>query len=176
MLSLLGVAQQGLGESAWYLSLSRFKAALQNERPSNRPSKLAEQRRIGADRWEPFQAVAVLSFGEEHAGIPASPGVGCGRLCFIDGVDQLEQFRPRDVVVTTQPVPNLAPLLWDAAGLVTLSGGPGAHLFEAARSLNVPAVSGIGPALHRVESVAQLTGRRMVAVDGDAGRIYLDEW
>jgi hypothetical protein len=176
ILSLLGVAQQGRGQSAWHLPLRQFEDLLRDEGASKRPSSLYERVRIGADRWEPFQALVVQSFGEVHAGTPASPGAGCGRLCFIDRADQVELFRPRDVVFTTQPVPNLAPLLWDAAGLVTLSGGPGAHLFEAARSLNVPAVCGIGSSFIGDTSAATLTGRHMVAVDGDNGRIHLSEW
>lgn len=179
VLSLVGDVQRGFGQSAWYLPLRQLEALLHDA--GTRPSSLPERKRTGADRWEPFQAVVVQSFGEEHAGTAASPGVGCGRLCFIDGADQVKHFRPRDVVFTTQPVPNLAPLLWDAAGLVTLSGGPGAHLFEAARSLNVPAVCGIGPAFHRSafqwdKSAARLIGLHMVAVDGDTGWIHVSEW
>jgi phosphoenolpyruvate-protein kinase (PTS system EI component) len=50
-------------------------------------------------------------------------------------------------------------LLWDAAGLVTESGSPAAHLFESARALRVPAVCGVSLPL----------GDRIVAVDGHAG-------
>jgi phosphoenolpyruvate-protein kinase (PTS system EI component) len=63
------------------------------------------------------------------------------------------------VIVASQPIPNLAPLLWDAAGLVTESGSPAAHLFESARALRVPAVCG----------VSLPPGDHIVAVDGHAG-------
>jgi phosphoenolpyruvate-protein kinase (PTS system EI component) len=39
-----------------------------------------------------------------------------------------------------QPPAALAPLLWGASALVTVTGGPGVHLVDVARSLRVPAV------------------------------------
>jgi phosphoenolpyruvate-protein kinase (PTS system EI component) len=63
------------------------------------------------------------------------------------------------MVTAPQPVPNLAPLLWDAAGLVTETGSPAAHLFESARALGIPAVCGV-----------ELTdANQIVAVDGNTG-------
>jgi pyruvate,water dikinase len=133
-------------------------------------------KRVGADRWEPFQTAVVESFGTEHRGIPASPGLGCGRLCFIANPDQVAHFRPRDVVVTDNPIPNLAPLLWDAAGLVSTSGSPAAHLFESARSLNVPAVCAIDLSASTGADLASTTGRYALAVDGENGLVYISEW
>ncbi|HEY6635980.1 MAG TPA: PEP-utilizing enzyme, partial [Acidimicrobiia bacterium] len=77
-----------------------------------------------------------------------------------------ESHRPatgrRGVLTAASPTPNLASLLWDAAGLVTASGSPAAHLFEAARALRVPAVCGVdlGDARNLV-----------VAVDGGTGAV-----
>jgi hypothetical protein len=53
-------------------------------------------------------------------------------------------------------------MLWEAAGLVAVEGNEGAHLFEVARSLGVPAVLGVelDPGIDRV-----------VAVDGDLGTV-----
>ena len=136
----------------------------------------SEARRIGIDRWEPFQAAVIESVGTEHQGVPASPGVGCGRLCFIAGPEEVDGFRPRDVVVTTNPVPNLAPLLWDAAGLVTTSGSPAAHLFESARSLKVPAVCSLDVSNSLGLDLSLATGRFAVAVDGTRGLIFTSEW
>ncbi len=132
--------------------------------------------RYGADPWEPFQASIVATFGTEHRGVSAAPGVGCGRVCFIDRPGHVEDFRPRDVVVTTIPVPNLAPLLWEAAGIVTIVGSPAAHLFDAARSLNVPAVCSVDLARSLGMHLATATGRLAMAIDGDEGLVYTDTW
>jgi hypothetical protein len=110
--------------------------------------------RRGVGRWEPFVASVVLSAGTHHKGTPASPGIGAG-------LATRDDFQPRSVIVAAQPVPNLASLLWDAAGLVTESGSPAAHLFESARALRVPAVCG----------VTIPTGDQIVAIDGQNGLV-----
>jgi hypothetical protein len=117
-------------------------------------------RRLGVGGGEPFVASVVLGNGVRHQGIPSSPGIGAGIL--IRRSDPSPgPIQPRRVLAAGQPVPNLAPLLWDAAGLVTETGSPAAHLFESARALHVPAVCG----------VALPPGDWIVAVDGYAGLV-----
>ncbi|MGH8949477.1 MAG: PEP-utilizing enzyme, partial [Acidimicrobiia bacterium] len=116
--------------------------------------------RRGFGRWEPFVASVVLNAGTRQQGIGAGPGVGAGVSTGKyppDGLDT--NYRPRAVIVASRPIPNLAPLLWDAAGLVTESGSPAAHLFESARALRVPAVCG----------VSLPPGEQIVAIDGHDG-------
>lgn len=156
----------------WHLPIEELGSWLLGETPPDRGQ--SSVKRIGVDRWEPFQAALVEAFGIEHTGVPASPGLGCGRLCFIAAPEQLDEFRPRDVLLTTHPVPNLAPLLWDAAGLVTIAGSPAAHLFETARSLNVPAVASVD--LSSVGDISTATGRFALAVDGSRGLVFSSEW
>ncbi len=115
--------------------------------------------RIGYGRWEPFIASVVLSMGEHHSGTPASPGIGAGARAHIDTRDSIAGYRRRCVVTAPQPIPNLAPLLWDSTALVTETGSPAAHLFESARALAIPAVCG----------VSLPPGDLMVAVDGSSG-------
>lgn len=55
-------------------------------------------------------------------------------------------------------------MLWGAAGLLVERGSPGAHLFEVARALGVPAV--IGPLLEVGEG-------DLVAVDGTTGLVHV---
>jgi PEP-utilising enzyme, mobile domain/Pyruvate phosphate dikinase, AMP/ATP-binding domain len=116
--------------------------------------------RCGIGRWEPFLASIVLDVGTRQQGTGAAPGVGAGISTGRYPADEAAaNYRPRAVIVASQPIPNLAPLLWDGAGLVTASGSPAAHLFESARALRVPAVCG----------VSLPSGDHIVAVDGDAG-------
>ena len=100
----------------------------------------------------------MLGNGTRHQGVPASGGVGAGVLSRPDG-DPAVRVSPRSVLAAGQPVPNLAPLLWDAAAIVTETGSPAAHLFESARALRVPAVCG----------VTIPPGDWIVAVDGQDG-------
>jgi phosphoenolpyruvate-protein kinase (PTS system EI component) len=53
-------------------------------------------------------------------------------------------------------------LLWHSAAIVSIGGSSGAHLFEVARSLGVPAVIG-------VEAAVSGGAGSLVAVDGDTG-------
>jgi pyruvate,water dikinase len=102
-----------------------------------------------------------LAFGTRWLGTPGSPGIGAGARAHVDLPDAIDRFRSRSVVTAPQPVPNLAPLLWDAAGLVTETGSPAAHLFESARALGVPAVAG----------VEVPDGEHIIAIDGSSGLV-----
>ena len=117
--------------------------------------------RLGVGRWEPFVAAVVLAAGERQQGTAASPGVGAGMRCHIADPSDLNLFTPRAVITSPRPIPNLAPLLWDAAGIVTATGSPSAHLFESARALGIPAASGV--------EVPE--GDQIVAIDGFTGLV-----
>lgn len=115
--------------------------------------------RLGIGRWEPFVASVVLASGTHHRGTVASPGIGAGVRSHIGHPHELGRFSPRAVITSPQPIPNLAPLLWDAAGLVTETGSPAAHLFDSARALGIPAICGVELA----------EGECIVAIDGHTG-------
>ena len=81
---------------------------------------------------------------------------------------------PRRVITAVYPLTNLAPLLWDAAGLITVGGNPGAHLFEVASSLGVPAVCGVD--LDQSAGLATAENPQLdivAAVDGTHGALAL---
>jgi pyruvate,water dikinase len=117
--------------------------------------------RVGVRSWEPLVASVVLDQGTVLRGIPAASGIGAGLRHHVDLADGARPPR-RAVVAAIRPLPNLSQLLWDAAGLVTGIGSPAAHVFEAARSLGVPAVCGV-----------ELPGDDdlIVAVDGYSGLV-----
>jgi hypothetical protein len=122
--------------------------------------------RLGVDTWEPFAVHAVLAAGVEAYGTPAAPGIGVGRPYVFDPTRAQPPPSGRTVLVARQPVPALAPLLWNAAGLVTRAGSTAAHLIEFAHSLGVPTVVGCElPPLDRGDRTA------LVAVDGNRGRV-----
>ncbi|MGH2680559.1 MAG: PEP-utilizing enzyme, partial [Actinomycetota bacterium] len=150
------LARAGILPSAvlvWRLSGSELDRAIEGVRPVLRS---------GPGRWEPFVVGVVSSRGRRIQGLPVAPGVGAGPTRRIHGLRAIGRPGPREVLVTPRPLPHLAPLLWHSAGLVTAGGTSGAHLFEVARSLGVPAVVGIDlDALGAADS--------LVAVDGDTG-------
>jgi phosphohistidine swiveling domain-containing protein len=141
----------------WGLTALELERAIDGARPSLRR---------GPGRWEPFVADVVRACGRDATGIPVSSGIAAGRLHELRELRTIGRPGPREVLVTPLPLPHLAPLLWHSAALVSIGGSSGAHLFEVARSLGVPAVIGVDP-LERggAGSVA--------AVDGDAGVVSI---
>jgi hypothetical protein len=156
-------------ELAWHVPPAEARRILAG---GTAPSRL----RIGFDRWEPFEAAVVLGTGTTALGEPAAPGIAVGRLWVVTDPASAAGFRPRDVVVATHPVPMLAPLLWDAAAIVTTGGGPAAHLFESARALGIPAVSGIHLDGALGESWRTAAGRFALAIDGSTGTVAATPW
>jgi phosphohistidine swiveling domain-containing protein len=120
-----------------------------------------------AGAWEAFVHEAVLANGIRLSAEPASAGLGAGRLLVLDFPRRLPGVRERWILHVTNPLPAFAPLLWGAAGLVSATGSPSAHLFDVARTLGVPAVAGAdlsadGDAAH---------DGAVVAVDGSTGDV-----
>ena len=143
-------------QAAWHLGVEEIESVLDGASTPMAP-------RLGIGRWEPLVASVVLSSVTPLRGTPASPGIGAGRRSEVEDHHQRHPGRRR-VVTSSRPVPNLASLIWDAAGLVTTSGSPAAHLFEAARALRVPAVCGVD---------LGAPGHQVVAVDGTAGVVAI---
>lgn len=153
----------------WYLAPDEARSILVGATTTKR-------QRFGFDRWEPFNAAVVAAQGRRADGAGAAPGIACGRMRWIGSADQMNAFRPREVIVAPNPTPNLAPLLWDAAGLVTLGGGPAAHLFESARALAIPAVATIHLDDLLGTPVATADGRFALTVDGTHGTVFASPW
>lgn len=139
------------------------------------PRKQGLGRRIGISRWDPFIYEVTASQGRSFAGNPSAPGWGAGRLRYVRTADDAAGVSPREVIAARRPIGNLAPLLWNAAGLLTSEGSPGAHLFEVAGWMGVPAICGAD-----IEAWIEADSRHsgpgedlIVAVDGDRGRVHV---
>lgn len=119
--------------------------------------------RFGVDRWEPFLHRVVRANGRHMTGVPAVPGAGGGRAFVVESMRTQPAPAGRYVLIASEPGPELAPLLWNAAGLVTRAGSTAAHLIEFARSIGVPTVVGCDLPRFGVDDTP------LMAVDGDAG-------
>lgn len=121
------------------------------------------------DRWEPFLFSTVRRYGEERPGTAVVEGIGAGRARYVDEPAAAPSQRDRSVLIVPQPLAAFAPLLWNASGLVTISGGAGAHLMEIASSLAVPTVM----RCRLDDVVAQGADRFLLAVDGNEGCVSI---
>jgi hypothetical protein len=121
--------------------------------------------RLGVDRWEPFLHNVVMAAGVHHTGKAAAPGAGAGIAHVIGSQGPKDAPRGRYVIVAPEPTPNLSPLLWNAAGLVTRAGSTGAHLIEFAHSIGVPTVTSCSlPTLDADDPP-------LVAINGSSGTV-----
>jgi len=157
-------------EVAWHVDPGRAASILWSK---DEPGRVD---RIGFGRWEPFDAAVVMAMGSRMDGVSAAPGMACGRLCYVADGSGMASFLPRDVVVAPRPLPNLAALLWDASALVTMGGGPGAHLFSSARALGIPAVCGVRLGDSLGGERGNVAGTLSIAVDGHRGAVFTAPW
>ena len=123
---------------------------------------------IGPDRWEPFLHAAIRSNGQATSGTPVVPGIAAGRVVVVRNPHTPPPFEDRDVIIADRPLPALAPLLWRAGALVTVTGNPAAHLMEVANSVALPTV--LAAELASFGGLSGLAeGHWLAAVDGDTG-------
>lgn len=170
---LVAAGAAATADDAWYLTPDQAVAALAAVPASGR-SRRAHRPRL--DPWLPFQAAVILATGRRSNGVASGPGLGVGRLAVVDDARRPDRVGARDVLLAPRPLPHLAPLLWDAAAVVTAGGGPGAHLFESARALGLPAVSGLGVDDFLAEVLAGGSESWAMAVDGSAGSVAITPW
>lgn len=148
----------------WRLSTPHLQALVADVGPSARRDPAAPSHRLPPDPWGPFVHAVVRATGRQAVGTPSAPGAAAGvAYVLAAGSGDALPVAGR-VLVADRPLPSLAALLWNAAGLVTAGGSPGAHLIEVAQSLGVPAVTGC-----RLDGL--LDGRTLLAVDGDGGTV-----
>ena len=100
-------------------------------------------------------------------GIAGSPGHAEGPCFQVLGPDDFGRFPKGAVLVARTTNPTWTPLFYNAAAVVTESGGPLSHGAVTAREMGIPAVMAVRGCLSR------LTNGTRVRVDGSAGRIEL---
>jgi hypothetical protein len=166
---LVAVGAAAADGDAWHVAPAEAVAAL------DRGCAAARVCRPRFDAWLPFQAAVILASGERRDGAPSGPGLAAGRLAVVADATRPTGVDSRDVIVAPRPLPHLAPLLWDAAAIVTAGGGPGAHLFESARAIGLPAVSGIGRD-DLLDTVLADPEPWAIAVDGSTGTVAVTPW
>jgi hypothetical protein len=156
-------------EWIWHLDVDDLTSVVETGAPRD------ASRRFPFSVWEPFLFSAIRALSPPVSAISVVPGTGAGRLRLIRTADDAEAVAPRSIVAAMYPLNNLAPLLFDAAGLMTIGGSPGAHVFEVAASLGIPSISGVDLEAATGLSLAEIRGRRdlVAAIDGSAADVSI---
>ena len=95
--------------------------------------------------------------------------IGAGPARVILSLEQMDQLRPGDVLVTDMTDPDWEPVMKRAAAIVTNRGGRTCHAAIIARELGIPAVVGCGDATVAIGAGEAVT---VSCAEGDEGRIY----
>ena len=95
--------------------------------------------------------------------------IGAGKAKIIMSLDDMDQIKPGDVLVTDMTDPDWEPIMKRASAIVTNRGGRTCHAAIIARELGVPAVVGCGDATDTIPDNTEVT---VSCAEGDTGFAY----
>ncbi|MCV6589936.1 MAG: phosphoenolpyruvate synthase [Marinobacterium sp.] len=95
--------------------------------------------------------------------------IGSGPVRIVHGLDEMDQVRPGDVLVTDMTDPDWEPVMKRASAIVTNRGGRTCHAAIIARELGIPAIVGCGDATEQLKQGQMVT---VSCAEGDTGRAY----
>ncbi|MES2925097.1 MAG: PEP/pyruvate-binding domain-containing protein [Verrucomicrobiota bacterium] len=105
--------------------------------------------------------------GDFLQGLAGSAGVAEGPVFLVLGPDDFAKFPKGAVLVAGTTNPTWTPLFYNAAAVITESGGPLSHGAVTAREMRIPAVMSVR------ESLSRLSNGTRVRVDGGTGRVEI---
>ena len=106
-------------------------------------------------------------YGEEIlSGIPASPGIGSGKVKLVNSAKDLEKISAGDVLVTKMTNPDMVVTMQKASAIITDEGGMTAHAAIVSREMGIPCIVGTGIA------TTKLKENEIVTANGFNGKVF----
>ena len=102
-------------------------------------------------------------------GLPASPGIGRGKVKLIKDISEINLVEEGDVLVTAMTNPDMVPAMRKCAGVVTDEGGRTCHAAIVSRELQIPCIVGAKNATKSLKTGDSVT------VDAVRGIVYEGE-
>lgn len=102
-------------------------------------------------------------------GLPASPGIGRGKVKLIKDISEINKVNEGDVLVTAMTNPDMIPAMRKCAGVVTDEGGRTCHAAIVSRELQIPCIVGAKTATKTLKTGDTVT------VDAVRGIVYEGE-
>ncbi|MBP2025011.1 phosphoenolpyruvate synthase [Peptoniphilus stercorisuis] len=99
-------------------------------------------------------------------GLPASPGIGRGKVRRIKDITEINLVQEGDILVTEMTNPDMVPAMRKAAGVVTDEGGRTCHAAIVSRELQIPCIVGATNATKVLDTGMEVT------VDATRGVVY----
>jgi len=99
-------------------------------------------------------------------GLPASPGIGAGKVHLIPTSDRVNEFQRGEILVTEMTAPDWVPAMKKAKAIVTDSGGMTCHAAIVSRELGIPCI------VATKNGTKIMTSGMDVTVDAKGGVVY----
>lgn len=157
--SILSGEWQGMG----------LKSLVQDRRATHKANeKLIPPDIIQGDKAACSQPAIILS-GNYLQGVGAAAGKATGTARLIHHPGEGNKLQPGEVLVAPSTDPGWTPLFLKAGAVVMETGGYVSHGAIVAREYGIPTVINVPGVMKAVQD------GQMVAVDGDEGRVYINE-
>ncbi len=160
---------------AFFLPVADLDTAFEDEHlaplrsVAKRHKKAYREACAGTPDWVWGESAVQEVDGDALVGAAGSPGSVEGEVYLVHGPEDFASFPPGAILVARTTNPAWTALFYQAAGVITESGGALSHGAVTARELGLPAVMAIRGVMQRLEN-----GQR-VRVDGSAGAVTLLE-
>jgi pyruvate,water dikinase len=99
-------------------------------------------------------------------GIPASPGIGTGKVRILKSPKEIDKIDKGDILVAPMTSPDYVPAMKKASAIITNEGGMTSHAAIVSREMGTPCVVGTK------EATKILTDGQIVTVNGKTGEIF----
>lgn len=103
-------------------------------------------------------------------GLPASPGMGYGKVHVIADPKDIDEFQDGEILVTEMTAPDWVPAMKKAQAIVTDSGGMTCHASIVSRELGIPCIVGTKSRGQAATSV--LKNGEEITVDASNGVVF----
>jgi len=104
-----------------------------------------------------------------EGGVTASPGLGMGQVCLVQGKEDLAKVPEGAVLVSPTLPPDFSAIIHRLRAVVADLGSRASHFAMVAREYGIPVLVGTR------EATKRLPPGRVVTVDASQGRVYLGE-
>jgi pyruvate,water dikinase len=130
-----------------------------------RPETVASQRPLHqVDQYRLAAKVAAVVTGRA-----VGNRIAAGKARVIADIAELGTFKPGEVLVADNTMPDWGTVMKNAAAVITNRGGRTCHAAIVARELGIPAVVGCGDATSRIRTGDEVT---VSCAEGTAGHVY----
>ena len=105
-------------------------------------------------------------------GAGASPGYGAGKAIIVKNLNELDQVKKGDILVTEMTTPDFVPIMRIVSGIITDKGGRTCHAAIVSRELGVPCVVGAYDSETGKTATSEIRNGQNITLDGSEGNVY----